>query len=166
MTVTGNAFSVGGSTLVVANGRVGIGMSGINNIYALNVTASNALSNILKDGLYVGAAGSSGRGVRIGYSDDGATTGYIAETHDSATAALNFVMRSNGTPVTAMTILGSGNVGIGTASPSTKVDISSGTITMAGTGAPTSGGALCLNASNQMSKCTSAIDASGDCTCP
>lgn len=35
-----------------------------------------------------------------------------------------------------------------------------------GTGSPTTGGALCLNASNRMTKCTSAVDASGNCTCP
>ena len=63
-------------------------------------------------------------------------------------------------------VVSGGNVGIGTTTPASKLDISSGTITLAGTGAPTTGGALCLNAAKQMSKCTSAIDASGNCTCP
>ena len=31
---------------------------------------------------------------------------------------------------------------------------------------PATGGALCLNASNVLSKCTSLVDASGNCTCP
>jgi hypothetical protein len=31
---------------------------------------------------------------------------------------------------------------------------------------PSSGGALCLNSSGTISKCTSAVDASGNCTCP
>lgn len=63
-------------------------------------------------------------------------------------------------------ITNAGRVGVGTSSPASKLEISSGTITMIGTGAPTSGGALCLNASKQISKCTTAVDASGNCTCP
>jgi hypothetical protein len=59
-----------------------------------------------------------------------------------------------------------GNVGIGTASPATKLHLSSGTITIDGTGSPTTGGALCLNASGAMSKCTTVVDVSGNCTCP
>ncbi len=59
-----------------------------------------------------------------------------------------------------------GKVGIGTTSPATTLHVSSGTITIDGSGAPTAGGALCLNASHAMSKCTSAVDVSGNCTCP
>ena len=33
-------------------------------------------------------------------------------------------------------------------------------------GAITTGGALCINASKNLAKCTSAVDASGNCTCP
>lgn len=62
--------------------------------------------------------------------------------------------------------LATGAIGIGTSFPATKLHISSGTITIDGTGAPATGGALCLNAAKQMSKCTSALDASGNCTCP
>lgn len=57
-------------------------------------------------------------------------------------------------------------LGIGTTSPAAKLHVSSGTIHIDGTGAPTYGGALCLNAAGNMSKCTSAVDASGNCTCP
>jgi len=59
-----------------------------------------------------------------------------------------------------------GNVGIGTTNPSTKLHISSSTIKIDATGAPATGGALCLNAAQQMSKCTSVVDVSGNCTCP
>ena len=65
-----------------------------------------------------------------------------------------------------MTINEDGSVGIGTTAPATKLHMSSGTLTIDGTGAPTTGGALCLNAGGAMSKCTSAVDASGNCTCP
>ena len=59
-----------------------------------------------------------------------------------------------------------GNVGIGTINPNTKLHIASSTLTLDGTGAPATGGALCLNASGRLSKCASAIDGSGNCTCP
>jgi len=41
-----------------------------------------------------------------------------------------------------------------------------GGVSISGTGAPTTGGMLCLNSSNVLSKCTSAGDGSGNCTCP
>lgn len=44
--------------------------------------------------------------------------------------------------------------------------INGGTISMDGSGAPASGGALCINANFQMSKCTTIVDVSGNCTCP
>lgn len=76
----------------------------------------------------------------------------------------------NGLTVSSVTVTGNaqvnGNVGIGTASPSAKLQVSSGTIHIDGTGAPAIGGALCLNSTGNMSKCTSAIDSSGNCTCP
>jgi hypothetical protein len=70
------------------------------------------------------------------------------------------------TALPRMTISASGLVGVGTITPSDKVEIASGTIRMAGSGAPSTGGALCLNAAGQMSKCTTVVDASGNCTCP
>jgi hypothetical protein len=72
-----------------------------------------------------------------------------------------------GTNSTAkMVVLGSGNVGIGNTAPSTKLHVSTGTFTLDGTGSPAAGGALCFNTAKAMSKCTSAVDASGNCTCP
>lgn len=66
----------------------------------------------------------------------------------------------------AFAINHSGNVGLGTPNPATKLHMSSGTLTVDGTGSPAAGGALCLNAAKALSKCTSAVDASGNCTCP
>lgn len=43
---------------------------------------------------------------------------------------------------------------------------SAGGISITGTGSPSTGGALCLNSSNLISKCTTSIDSSGNCTCP
>jgi hypothetical protein len=63
-------------------------------------------------------------------------------------------------------VVKNGLVGIGNPNPSTKLHLSSGTITLDGTNAPTVGGALCLNTAGAMSKCTTVVDASGNCTCP
>lgn len=59
-----------------------------------------------------------------------------------------------------------GHVGLGNTAPQALLHMSSGTILMDGTGAPATGGGLCLNASGRLSKCTTALDASGNCTCP
>lgn len=73
----------------------------------------------------------------------------------------------------AIVAQGSGNVGIGTLNPSSKFDLNGGSITIRGanaglniTGGPATGGALCLNAGGNLSKCTSVVDISGNCTCP
>jgi len=69
---------------------------------------------------------------------------YFDSSYDNVLASVNFRMRTDGTPVNAMTILGSGNVGIGITSPvstlhvyenSTATDSTAGiTIENAGTG--------------------------------
>jgi hypothetical protein len=57
------------------------------------------------------------------YDASGYTTTTISNTYDNANAAINFKLRTAGTSVTAMTILGSGNVGIGTSSPNAMLDV-------------------------------------------
>lgn len=59
-----------------------------------------------------------------------------------------------------------GRVGLGYNNPQEKLHVSSGTMHFSGTGSPTTGGALCINTAGQLTKCTSIIDASGNCTCP
>lgn len=77
-----------------------------------------------------------------------------------------------GGAIPSNSLIVSGSVGIGTASPGTKLHMSSGTLTVDGTGAGfnltsvTTGGAVCFNSSHNLSKCTTAVDASGNCTCP
>lgn len=65
-----------------------------------------------------------------------------------------------------ISITAGGNVGIGATNPNMKLHVSSGTIKVDGSGAPATGGALCLNSAGTMSKCTTVVDASGNCTCP
>lgn len=68
---------------------------------------------------------------------------------------------SSGTLTTAVTINSSQNVGIGTASPATKLDVN-GDITME-TG--TAGAMLCLTAAHALGHCTAAASCTGTCTC-
>jgi hypothetical protein len=85
--------------------------------------------------------------------------------HDQ-TAGMSWIQSMDASAVALQLNPLGGNVGIGTTAPGAKLHVSGGTIRVEGTGAPTTGGALCLNASGNMSKCTSAIDSSGNCTCP
>ncbi len=68
---------------------------------------------------------------------------------------------------------GSGNFIIGGSTPTSAFDVKNGSITIRGVGAglsivggPVTGSALCLNASNALSVCTSIVGAGGTCTCP
>jgi len=123
VTIPGSAFSVGGSTLVVANGNVSIGALGAADIvYRLSVLNS----------IFATENGAAGRGGLFNYSDSGNTSVNIANTYDGAAATMNFKMRTMGTPVTAMTILGSGNVGIGDTAPQAKMVVN-GNIVSSGT---------------------------------
>ncbi|MCX6761482.1 MAG: hypothetical protein NTY33_01355 [Candidatus Moranbacteria bacterium] len=48
---------------------------------------------------------------------------YFDDTYNNDLASINFRMKTSGTPVNAMTILGSGNVGIGTTGPGAKLEV-------------------------------------------
>ena len=60
---------------------------------------------------------------RLDFSGAGGTTFNIDNGYDYVASITNFRMRTAGTPITAMTILGSGNVGIGTTAPTSKLGV-------------------------------------------
>jgi hypothetical protein len=188
---TNASFSVGTSTLVVKNGFVGIGNtnpdtklhissgaikvdgSGTNklDIYrndavGLMATFSNTYQSLGTVGAPNGRLAFSSR--YTGGSDFAGATidwGYLS-SYQTGGAFFNFqLMNTAGSNASVLTLKGSGNIGIGVTNPDTKLHISSGTITVDGTGSPSAGYALCLTATKQMGRCSNTPDANGACTC-
>jgi hypothetical protein len=110
-----------GTSLLVA-GNVGIGTT----------SPWEKLSVPFNTGI---ALGSSTYSYKISRSSSGELVTTFSDTYDASTARVDFVMR-NGAPAqnTALSILGTGNVGIGTTSPLAKLDVNGNIRTSAGSG--------------------------------
>ena len=104
-----------------ASGNVGIGSTSPNR--KLEVITGNGTTNGIR---LTYASGVATEGMDITYLNTGNTTTSFDSLYNSNSAIMQFRMKAAGTAVTAMTILGSGNVGIGTASPRTKIEFASG----------------------------------------
>lgn len=155
LTVTGNAFSVGGSTLVVSNGGTTLGGT-----------------------LYANLPGYAGK-VGIGTVSPQTTLGVVGGVQISSSAAIAPAMAAgvregiHFTHTVADGIsritgsYGANNGKLQIVADTTDIYSGAGNLNVAIPSAVvTTGGALCLNASHVLSKCTSAVDASGNCTCP
>jgi hypothetical protein len=106
-------------------GNFGIGSTAPSALLTLNAGASGG---DYTKGLQISCNGdNSSGGVRIWHTDAGSTAEYFDSMYDLAASSINFRTRVLGTPVNAMTILGSGNVGIGTPTPYGKLDVKVGT---------------------------------------
>lgn len=140
LTVTGNAFSVGGTTLAASGGKIGIG------------TASPATKLHLSSGALTIDGGGAGLNVAgpssatYFYGDGAGLTGVtdsnrVARAGDSMTGQLTLAgstltVTGNAFSVGGATLTaGGGKVGVGTASPATKLHLSSGALTIDGSGA-------------------------------
>jgi hypothetical protein len=97
----------------VTGGNVGIGTASPNK--KLEVTTGNGTTNGIR---LTYAAGITGEGMDITYLNTGNTTTSFDSIYNSDSAIMQFRMKTGGTAVTAMTILGSGNIMIATTTDS------------------------------------------------
>jgi len=104
------------SVVITDTGNVGIGTTSPGAKLEVSSTLNTAAGGLL--------IASGNRGLSLWHDTTDNTITYIDSKYDSSSAVMNFRMRAEGTPVNAMTILGSGNVGIGTVSPGSKLSIS------------------------------------------
>jgi len=152
VTISGNAFSVGVSTLVVENGRVGIGaaspaytleIAGTGRVEALTGGGTSAIfrGHYNTGGQFdIGIENSAGGAILTGASP------YAKVLSAYSTTAENNLIQFGTSDTVRMTIGSGGNVGIGTASPGVKLQIN-GTAGGAPTLGTASGGFTNLNAS-------------------
>lgn len=106
------------SVFAVQSGNVGIGSTSPNR--KLEVITGNGTTNGIR---LTYATNVTTEGFDITYLNNGSTTTSFDSLYSSDLAVMQFRMKTAGTAVTAMTILGSGNIGIGTTSPVGKLEV-------------------------------------------
>jgi hypothetical protein len=97
--------SIGNSIITQSSGNIGIGTATPNR--KLEVITGASTTNGIR---LVHAAGTTTEGMDITYLNVGNTTTSFDSIYNSDSAVMQFRMKTAATPVTAMTILGSGNI--------------------------------------------------------
>jgi hypothetical protein len=130
--------TAGGATLALATAgvdRLTIGATGaatFSSSVTTGSTATNTAGLIVRGGSSIGTASASSGQILVGQTstyrlslayDDNTGYAYIDNLYDNVNSNIYIRTRTNGTPVNALTILGGGNVGIGTTSPGAKLEV-------------------------------------------
>ena len=114
MTVTGNAFSVGGSTLVVANGNLGLGTT--NPQGRLDVSGASRLNFAASPGSYGAEIGGGAMFTQFSGVDNN-----VKLTANTSGTGFKFLTDNGAAEL--LKITGTGNVGIGTTNPTAKLEV-------------------------------------------
>lgn len=141
-TITGNSFSVGGSSLVVANGNIGAGMTPDTTAGWAYQTAFNKMFVADSQTVPLFIKGGTASQIVINRSpltgtffDTGKAAASIAINSENGAGYLTFNTASvnNTNPSARMIVSGAGLVGIGNTNPDTKIHVSSGVLKLDGT---------------------------------
>ncbi len=151
----GIGTSIPGNKLEVSASDSGTTLTN-NSASMISVSNINTTANNFED-FALNTANSSGAIVSVG-AIKGVNTVHTAAAESGDMA---FMTRSAGTIAERMRITAAGNVGIGSITPGTALDVQ-GTI-RASTG--TAGAATCWKSDKSLGHCTTIVDASGNCTC-
>ena len=96
---------------IQSTGRVGIGTASPATILDIQNPGDSAYTG----GLLIRTGTSTSEATSLYHDNNSATTSVLANRYDNAGGAIKLILRaSSASPVTALTALGSGNVGIGT----------------------------------------------------
>jgi trimeric autotransporter adhesin len=111
--------SIGDS--IVYDSGTGVGIGNIAPNQKLEISVGTGVTGGLRINY---AAAATSEGMDITYLNSGSTTTSIDSRYNSNLAVMQFRMKTaTASPVTAMTILGSGNIGIGQTSPQYSLDV-------------------------------------------
>lgn len=126
LTVTGNAFSVGGSTLVVSEGKVGVNAVPVNRFSVgtpanTGVNASVGVKQASTADGFLAESSASSRFIKMWHTD---SEGKIGVSYNSG--ATYTPLRFETSDAVQMSILANGNVGIGIDTPVEKLDVVGG----------------------------------------
>ena len=152
LTVTGSDFSVGGSTLVVKAGRVGIGTtSPLNTLHVQGV--NNGIAGVYINDATPSATANTLYSIGGTLYWNGSVVGVFGNSTLTGGGTVNYLPKWTGTTALGTSVLyeNAGNIGIGTTSPAQKLDIY-GSLALSGIAAlEQSGSYLRINQSNQFS---------------